>query len=378
MKRDVTDAKVVRGMFDCSDHFAVLLKLKVRDKWIFGRVEKGVRRKLRSERFREGEVREEYKNVLTDELESQRETLYGERNVEVVYETLKTVVRDVTERVVGTKVVRKGKKKKGNAWWTEEVKEVVEKKREAYKKTLERNVSERVRNERKRIYGECKRRVKQVIQESKRRMDENFGRQLSEKFKENKRLYWKEVKNERTEMNESNDIKEVKDENGRILKEKGAVKGRWKEYFEKLMNVKNKDEAIVICMGITGGGGATQDQEQISREEVEKAINSLKIGKAAGVDGITAEMLKYGGESVIEWMHRVCQMAWEEGRVPDDWTKAVIIPVYKGKGDRNECGSHRGISLMSIAGKVYGKIVIERVQKITERCISEEQGAFLL
>ncbi|WP_435326057.1 hypothetical protein, partial [Klebsiella pneumoniae] len=93
-------------------------------------------------------------------------------------------------------------------------------------------------------------------------------------------------------------IKEVKDENGRILKEKGAVKGRWKEYFEKLMNVKNKDEAIVICMGIARWGGATQDQEQISREEVVKAINSLKIGKAAGVDGITAEMLKYGGEAV--------------------------------------------------------------------------------
>ena len=376
LKRDVTDAKVVRGMFDCSDHFAVLMKLKMRDKWIFGRVEKGERRRLRSERFREREVREEYKNVLTEELESEREMLYGERNVEVMYEILKTAVRDVTERVVGTKVVRK-RKKKGNAWWTDEVKEAVEKKREAYKKTLERNVPERVRNERKRVYVEYKRRVKQVIQESKRRTDEDFGRQLSEKYKEDKRLYWKEVKNERKrEMNESNDVKEVKDEDGRILKEKEAVKERWKEYFEDLMNVKNKDEAIVICMGITGRGGAMWDQEQISRGEVVKAINSLKMGKAAGVDGITAEMLKYGGESVIEWMHRICQMAWEEEKVPDDWTKAVIIPVYKGKGERNECGSHRGISLMSIAGKVYGKIVIERVQKITERCISEEQGAF--
>merc|ERR1712035_290713 len=69
------------------------------------------------------------------------------------------------------------------------------------------------------------------------------------------------------------------------LKEKEAVKERWKEYFEDLMNVKNKDEAIVICMGITGRGGAMWDQEQISRGEVVKAINSLKMGKAAGVDG---------------------------------------------------------------------------------------------
>ncbi|WP_435362546.1 hypothetical protein, partial [Klebsiella pneumoniae] len=89
------------------------------------------------------------------------------------------------------------------------------------------------------------------------------------------------------------------------MKDKEAVKERWKEYFDDLMNVKNKDEAIVICMGITGRGGAMWDQEQISRGEVVKAINSLKMGKAAGVDGITAEMLKYGGESVIEWMHRI-------------------------------------------------------------------------
>ena len=69
-------------------------------------------------------------------------------------------------------------------------------------------------------------------------------------------------------------------------------------------------------------------------------------------------------------------MAWQEERVPDDWTKPVIVPVYKGKGDRNKGGSHKGICLMSKAGKISGKIVNERVQNITERCISEEHGDF--
>ncbi len=81
-------------------------------------------------------------------------------------------------------------------------------------------------------------------------------------------------------------------------------------------------------------------------------------------------------EKLIEWMLRICVMAWEEGRVPGDWTKAIIVPVYKGKGSRNECGNYRGISLLSIAGKVYGKIVIDRVQMITESKASEEQGGF--
>ncbi len=83
---------------------------------------------------------------------------------------------------------------------------------------------------------------------------------------------------------------------------------------------------------------------------------------AAGIDGITAEMLKCGGDIVTKWMVKICQVAWEGVVVPADWTKAIIVPVYKGKGSRGECGSYRSISLLSIPGMVHGKVIIERVQ----------------
>ncbi len=62
--------------------------------------------------------------------------------------------------------------------------------------------------------------------------------------------------------------------------------------------------------------------------------------------------------------------------MPADWTIAIIVPVYKGKGRRGECGSYRGINLLSIPGKVYGKVITERVQRLIEEKISEEQGGF--
>ncbi len=108
---------------------------------------------------------------------------------------------------------------------------------------------------------------------------------------------------------------------------------------------------------------------------MEKAIARLKCGKAAGMDGITAEMVKYGGEAVVEWMLLVCEQAWKKGEVPDDWKKAIIVPLYKGKGSRSECSSYRGIRLLSVPGKVYGRILTER-QKVTEGKVSEEQGGF--
>ncbi len=69
-------------------------------------------------------------------------------------------------------------------------------------------------------------------------------------------------------------------------------------------------------------------------------------------------------------------MAWEGRGVPADWTKAINVPVYKGKGRKGDCGSYRGISLLSIPGKVYEKVITKRVQRLTEEKISEEQGGF--
>ena len=56
--------------------------------------------------------------------------------------------------------------------------------------------------------------------------------------------------------------------------------------------------------------------------------------------------------------------------------RAIIVPICKGKGDKSECKNYRGISLLSISGKVYGRILIEKVPSLTEGLIGEEQCGF--
>ena len=38
-------------------------------------------------------------------------------------------------------------------------------------------------------------------------------------------------------------------------------------------------------------------------------------------------------------------MAFERGVVPEDWRSAVIVPLYKGKGERIERKNYKGINL---------------------------------
>ncbi len=107
-----------------------------------------------------------------------------------------------------------------------------------------------------------------------------------------------------------------------------------------------------------------------------EALRKLKLGKAPGSDGITAEMLKYG-EVVVDWMMWICNLAWEQSKVPEDWRKATIMLLFKGKGNKEGCKSYRGISLLSVPGKIYGRILNERMMKITEKIVGDNQGGFL-
>lgn len=70
-------------------------------------------------------------------------------------------------------------------------------KRRAYRKILKGNVTEEVKRRRKGEYKACRNQVKRMVRENKTRVDEEFGRALCDKFRENKKLFWMEVRKDR-------------------------------------------------------------------------------------------------------------------------------------------------------------------------------------
>ncbi|KAK3895740.1 hypothetical protein Pcinc_000663 [Petrolisthes cinctipes] len=238
-------------MVQCSDHFAVFIRMKVRVKWEYcRRDEVENKRQVASGRLNDSEYREVYGRRVGEVLEDARLSMGEGVGVNDMYEMFKTIVLKTAAEVVGYKSQKRGKK--GSAWWLEEVKDTVKEKRKAYRRTLQRNVSEEVRERWKREYNVCKRQVKRMVSESKRRVDEEFGRKLSEKFKENKKLFWKEVKRERGE-GKSGSLR-MKREDGVTVSRSEEVKEVWKRHFDSLMNGGTGGEAVVTCMGMEAGG----------------------------------------------------------------------------------------------------------------------------
>ena len=63
--------------------------------------------------------------------------------------------------------------------------------------------------------------------------------------------------------------------------------------------------------------------------------------------------------------------------VPQDFKDASIIHLYKRKGNRQSCDNHRGISLLSIAGKILARILLNRLTNHLEQgLLPESQCGF--
>ena len=113
-----------------------------------------------------------------------------------------------------------------------------------------------------------------------------------------------------------------------------------------------------------------------SVEELSKAIDSLASGKAPGSDRIPPELIKHCKTTLLLPLHEVLYQCWQEGAVPQDMRDSKIITLYKNKDERNDCNNYRGISLLSIVGKVFARVILIRLQKLAERIYPESQCGF--
>ena len=72
-------------------------------------------------------------------------------------------------------------------------------------------------------------------------------------------------------------------------------------------------------------------------------------------------MIKGEGDRVVDWIWKLCNMAFESGVVLEDWKSVVIVPLCNGKGERTECKNYSGIILLNVVGKIYVGILVDRV-----------------
>ena len=132
----------------------------------------------------------------------------------------------------------------------------------------------------------------------------------------------------------------IKDKHHYILIEEENIRKRWKEYFEELLNVENERGLLEEALPTLG------PIENITLNEVNAAIQSMKLNKASGPTGMVIEIIKALDEAGIEWLWELLETSWKEEGMPFDWEESEMVYIYKQKGDAMECSNYRGIMLM--------------------------------
>ena len=96
----------------------------------------------------------------------------------------------------------------------------------------------------------------------------------------------------------------------------------------------------------------------ITRNGVLKLLSELDPGKASGPDGISTKILKESSNIICDAVVMIFQASLSQAKIPDDWRKASITPLYKGGNKaRSNPESYRPVSLTSVLCKILEHII---------------------
>ena len=117
----------------------------------------------------------------------------------------------------------------------------------------------------------------------------------------------------------------MKDKDGRtVVHEKDCGK-LWKEYMEKIMNVENEWDQMAEADMVEG------PVEGVTYEEVMKAMNNMKLGKAAGPSDVNMDMIMASGKFGVR-IRKLSERILDGEDWPEEWKTSAAVPIFKGKG----------------------------------------------
>lgn len=364
-RREVNDVRVYRGAELGTDHYMLVARMVEEGEG--EKVEKQNERcyeRIKYYKLRERVNAEKYRTKLEEEL-TRVDVVNCNWTLEDLWVEFKTKVLATAKEVCGS--VRVKGKTKYTSWWSEDIKKEIKCKKNRWKEYLRDRTEESYMR-----YKDKRKIVKEMIKRNKNKNWTDFGDKMEKYANENKKLFYRMLKN--TRKKKGLEQITIRNKQGELLTDEKEIMVRWREYFIELL--EGNDGYVMPEEAVGKDAGTNTDEDHISIEEINEALNRLKSGKSAGYDLIAPEMMKNMGNIGREIFRVICQKAWNEKEIPEDWRRALIVPIYK-SGDKKECGNYRGITLMNTALKVYESILEQRLRAHEEKSLDEAQSGFI-
>jgi hypothetical protein len=102
----------------------------------------------------------------------------------------------------------------------------------------------------------------------------------------------------------------------------------------------------------------------------------MKGDKAMGPDGIPIEVWRTLEDIAIVYLTKLFNLIFRSNKMPDEWRRNILVPIFKNKGNVQSCTNYWGIKLMSHIMKLCERIIKHRLRGVTN--VTENQFGFML
>ena len=203
------------------------------------------------------------------------------------------------------------KKKKQKKWISDDTMQIIDAKRKAYRQWQECRTDAGRQSE----YRTLRKAVRKAVKDDRVKWLHTAMQEMEESLKRNRQGdFFRKLRDINADRVKPTGT--ISDESGQPIKNNEETLARWKRHFEGVLNVKSVvDEEVIANIE----DQSTSDTADVTREEVEKAVGKLKNGKTAGGDEVVAELVKNGGQAMIDWLWELLKEVWRTKQIPKEW-----------------------------------------------------------
>ena len=95
--------------------------------------------------------------------------------------------------------------------------------------------------------------------------------------------------------------------------------------------------------------------------EVQKRLKNINTKKATGFDKTPPKLAKISAEILVTTLSIAINNSLKYGVFPDDAKTASVIPLDKGKPNKNEISSFRQVNILNPFSKIYEKVIQDQL-----------------